>query len=682
MNTRYLKMGMAALAAPFATMSQACADEQPNILVILADDMGYSDISCYGGEVSTPNLDRLANEGIRWTQFYNCARSCPSRACLMTGLYPHQTGIGWMTAADLGTPQYQGYLNRECVTIAEVLQQSGYSTYLSGKWHLSSDRQNDGEVSEFWPCSRGFDHFFGIVGGAASYYTPTIVRDDTVIERPENFYLTSAITENAVTYIQEHDYDEKPLFMYLAYTAPHWPLHALEEDIDRYRGVYEKGWDRIRAERLERQKAMGIFSKDAGLTERDPKVPAWEELSDREKKEFALRMSIYAAQIDRMDQGIGQVVEALKAEGQYENTVIFFMSDNGGCAEHIGNAPLERIDGSARSFESYRTHWANASNTPYREYKHYTHEGGIATPLIISWPERIKARQKGRMVRTYGHFKDIMATCIDIAGVPYPENYAGHHIVPLEGRSLLPAIDGKKMKPEKLFWEHETNIAVRDGRWKMVVRTGEGKPYDFSKPELYDLKKDPTELHDLSAEMPERSAAMMADWEAWARHANVYPLDSRKFNIRENGYRRNINGDFQENLGHWTTECSGSSQVTYSIEKGNTITGEKSARIEIRASGQSHQDATLRWNFPSQGKERVRITFKMGASAANTVGVGLKKKNAPEQIEEIEILPGTHEYRVETFPELINGKWSLNFHFGLSRPAILLMDDVRLKFIR
>ncbi|HEU5147748.1 MAG TPA: arylsulfatase, partial [Chryseosolibacter sp.] len=364
------------------------AQERPNIVLILADDMGYSDLGSYGGEVSTPHLDKLATDGLRYRQFYNAARCCPTRAALMTGLYPHQAGMGWMAAADLGTPQYQGTLNNQCVTIAEVLKEAGYGTYMAGKWHLTNERKIDGMVTDSWPKQRGFDQYFGIVPGGANYFTPVIYSDNNRYPAPPDFYLTDAISDTTVKYIDQHFSTRKdePMFMYVAYTAPHWPLHALQKEIDKSKERYAKGWDKLRQERFKKQKQLGVITEGTKLSPRDEQIEAWGSLTEEKQNEMVMRMAIYAAQIDIMDQGVGRIVQKLKEKNQLDNTLILFLSDNGACAEFISSGKSKEVTGKENTFESYRIAWANLSSTPFREYKHFTHEGGIATPLIAHWP--------------------------------------------------------------------------------------------------------------------------------------------------------------------------------------------------------------------------------------------------------------------------------------------------------
>lgn len=533
----------------------AAEPSRPNIVIILSDDMGFSDLGCYGGEIATPNLDRLAANGLRFTQFYNTARCCPTRACLLTGVYPHQAGVGHMME-DRGYDGYRGDLNRQTVTIAEVLRTVGYRNYAVGKWHVTKATKPEGPKDN-WPLQRGFDRFYGTITGAGSYFDPgTLTRDNTMISpfadpeyKPTQFYYTDAISDHAVRFIREHvaAFEKKPFFMYVAYTAAHWPLHALEEDIAKYRGRYDRGYEPIRRARFERLKQMGLISPHCELS---PQVGDWEKV---EHKEWEARcMEVYAAQIDRMDQGIGRILSALQETGQWENTVIFFLQDNGACQEAIGRTgtwqrpvepslppiPLDAIRADVRptqnrrgvptltgpfimpgpedTYISYGINWANVSNTPFREYKHFVHEGGIATPLIVHWPAGLTRR--GDLEHQPGHLIDLMATCVDLAGAQYPTDFQGQKIVPMEGVSLVPLFRGQSVtRREPIFFEHEGNRAVRDGKWKLVAK--ENRPW-----ELYDMEADRTEMHDVSSQYPEVVARLEAAWEAWAKRANVLPL--------------------------------------------------------------------------------------------------------------------------------------------------------------
>ena len=530
--------------------------KRPNILLILNDDMGYSDIGCYGGEIHTPNLDRLAQGGLRFTQFYNTARCSPSRASLLTGLHPHQTGIGILTY-DSGPEGYAGNLNQRCATIAEVLKPAGYRTYLSGKWHVSS---NLTQPTDSWPLQRGFDAFFGTIIGAGSFYDPnTLTRGNTNAEaeaRRPGFFYTDAISDEAVKFLQTHhtEHKDKPFFEYVAYTAPHWPLHAHDEDIAKYKGRFDSGWDTLREERLERLVRWGLLDPKWKLTGRDPSQPAW---SEAQNQAWLLRcMEVYAAQVDRMDQGIGRILAELEKQGELDNTLVIFLADNGACAEaipedvgvdelvnklmiarshtregavvHFGNNP-ELMPGPENTYQSYGTAWANLSNAPFRFYKHWAHEGGISTPLIMHWPQGISDR--GDLRHTPGYLPDIMATILDVAQTAYPSTLAGREILPLEGYSLQQAFKADLASRPPMFWEHEGNAAMRLGHWKLV------RDYPNAW-ELYNMEEDRTELHNLAKQEPERVAAMSLEYEAWAKRCGVLPREGVVALMRSQGVTR------------------------------------------------------------------------------------------------------------------------------------------------
>lgn len=515
----------------FAGRISAAAKDRPNIVIILADDMGYSDIGCYGGEIRTPHIDSLARGGARFTHFYNTARCCPTRASLLTGLYPHQTGIGHMVDNPKPFPGYTGDLNGHCVTIAEVLRGAGYQTFMAGKWHVTPVT----ESKHNWPLQRGFDHYYGIIHGAADYFNPvTLTRDNERTGIEDDYYFTDAIGRNAADFIRQGASTEKPFFLYAAFTAPHWPLHARPADIERYKGRYKDGWDILREQRRKKMTELGIIRPHWAMTERDPAVPAW---ADAENKEWhQRRMEVYAAMVDSLDQNVGRILEALRASGDDQNTLVLFLADNGGCAEELGpNAralhipektldgkPVRRgnlpslLPGSEESYQSYGIPWANASNTPFRLYKHWVHEGGIATPLIARWPGAVKP---GTITHEPGHLIDLMATCADVSGARYPSERKGQAVHPMEGVSLRPAFAGRRLnRRSPVFWEHEGNRAVREGRWKLVSRF----PGEW---ELYDLQADRTETVDLAAKHPGRVKRLAAAWERWARRANVEPWD-------------------------------------------------------------------------------------------------------------------------------------------------------------
>ncbi len=530
------------LALVVAVGEAAERDERPNLVLIMVDDMGFSDLGCYGGEIDTPNLDRLARGGLRYTQCYNTARCCPTRASLLTGLYPHKTGMGFMTNLDAGKPGYRGELSGQCVTIAEVLRSAGYATYMAGKWHVCRDFLPEGPKHN-WPRQRGFDRFFGTLIGVGSYWDPLTLTEENNSTSPKgDFYYTEAITDKAVEYIRGNP-AEKPFFCYVAYTAPHFPLHARQEVIRKYRGRFARGWDRLREQRRQRLVDLGIINPDWKLSPRDPSVPAWEQAKHRDWQQS--RMEAYAATIEQVDRSVGAIVGALAQTGQLENTVIFFLSDNGGEAlEHPGGMigstgqpwavmryvplftrrgePVIAGDipgvrpGPATTYAGCGAAWANLSNTPFRRFKTFVHEGGIATPLVIHWPKGIRA--KGELWRRPVHVIDFLPTFIELAGAEYPRSYRGETIRPVDGISLVPTFENQTLPQRSLFWEHRGNRAVRDGRWKLVA-VNDG-PW-----ELYDVDADRTETRDLAGQHPNVVARLVKLYEDWARRSGVLPWD-------------------------------------------------------------------------------------------------------------------------------------------------------------
>ncbi len=513
-----------------ANSSQSPA--RPNIVLILADDMGFSDVACYGSEIHTPNLDRLAKNGLRFSQFYNAARCCPTRASLLTGLYPHQAGMPHMVDAN---PNRLNDLSNRAVTIAEVLRAAGYHTAMSGKWHITPVT----ESKHNWPLQRGFERYYGIIHGGASYFDPVTLVDGNDLlptPQPDGYYLTDAIAANAIKFLNAFATEPDPFFLYVAFTAPHWPLHALDDDIALYEHRYQNGWDVLRAERRQRMIELGIVDAKWPLSTRDPRVPAWENANDRDWQ--ARRMAVYAAQITRLDRGVGAIVDQLREVGRLDNTLILFLADNGGCAEEIqadwkglhipklthdgrpvkvGNNP-DVLPGPEPTYQSYGLPWANASNTPFRRYKHWVHEGGISTPLIAHWPSGLKTKP-GAITPQTGHIIDIMATCADLAHADYPKTFHDQPIIPLEGLSLRPIFEGRTRTPhETIGWEHEGNRALRHGKWKLVSQ--------YPGPwELYDIEADRTELHDLAATHPDKVRELAALYDQWAQHCGVRPWD-------------------------------------------------------------------------------------------------------------------------------------------------------------
>ena len=548
---RRASVGSAALTAPGVlgslvgcTESSGPAARRPNVVLIYADDLGYSDLGCYGGELRTPGIDALGLAGLRFTNFINAARCCPSRASILTGLYPHQAGVGGMMN-DRGVPGYRGDLGRDCVTLAEVLKGAGYGTYATGKWHVTRFIEADGPKHN-WPLQRGFDRYFGTITGAGSYFEPqTLTLDnDPVEDLGEGFYYTDAIGDRSVQFIEDHldRTPAAPFFLYQSFTAPHWPLHATEEDIARAQGRFDDGWDRLRQDRHERMLASGIVDPRWALPDREAGAPPW---GDADNRDWHLRrMEVYAAQVESMDRAVGRLLDTLRRRGVFDDTLILFLSDNGGCAEEIntqgwydyilrggervsreltldgrpirvGNDPSV-LPGPDDTYQSYGLPWANLSNTPFRLYKALTHTGGVATPLIAHWPAGITSA--GELRDQPGHLIDIMPTLVELVGAAYPTEYAGEAIQPMEGVSLVPVFaDDGPLDRAAIHVEHEGSRAVMDGDLKAVARGAAG-PW-----ELYDTRLDRTETVDLAARYPGELARLTAMWEEWANRVRVFP---------------------------------------------------------------------------------------------------------------------------------------------------------------
>eukprot|EP00978_Attheya_sp_CCMP212_P026884 scaffold89188_cov53-Attheya_sp.AAC.7 len=519
----------------------------------MADDLGFSDIGCFGSEIETPHLDALGQSGLRMTQMYNCARCCPSRASLLTGVYPHQAGIGHMASNDseVGGSAYQGYLRESIPTVAEVFRTEGYQTYMLGKWHVGGEYpphlipEHAGDPQHPLPVQRGFDQHYGTLGGAGSYYDPpSLVQDETLLpSTPDDYYYTDAINDRACEAIRQasssNTEENKPFFMYVAHLCPHWPLHAPPEVIKKYRGRYKAGWDHLREERFQSLKRLGMLQPTWECSPRHEKVPSWDDAPHKDWEDA--RMATYAAMIDVMDQGIGRIIQTLKDVNEFDNTIILFLSDNGGCAEFlkednvgawcenyatvasdgtqtvVGNDP-KRMPGGRDSFMSYDLPWANVSNSPFRLFKSWVHEGGIATPFLVHYPNHIS--NPGRIHHSPWIMLDIMATCLDLCHIPYPLTWKGTTIPPLEGKSFASVFqDNDIERPEPMFWEHQGNCAVRKENWKLVKNHG----HDW---ELFNMDEDRTELHNLATEEPKRVQEMMTLWKEWATRCGVkeWPL--------------------------------------------------------------------------------------------------------------------------------------------------------------
>lgn len=558
MKKGILILGCVAAAVISLGLSRTKSDEniqaskRPNIILILADDMGFSDLGSYGGEIKTPNLDYLAYNGIRYQNFYNTSRCCPTRAALLTGLYNHQAGIGKMTDSE-GEPGYQGHITPNAVTLAEVLKTAGYSTAMVGKWHVSNtlvqkdkadqlawlNHQKDfGDFSpkEQYPTKRGFDKFFGTIWGVIDFFDPfsLVNGSDPVKNVPKDYYHTDALSDTAVAYVNQFAKSEKPFFMYLAHNAPHWPLMALPEDIAKYKNTYNIGWKAIQDKRYARLRELGLIDKKTSpLPEMPGLEEKWKSNSDQKWDEEA--MAVHAAMIDRMDQGIGRLIEALRKNGQLENTLIVFLSDNGASSENCANygpgfdrpsetrdgrkivyaTKKEAIPGPQTSYTSIGPDWASVSNTPYRYWKAQSYEGGVHTPMIAFWPKGISAK-KGSFSPQVGHVMDFMKTFCEITGAKYPQSFNGHKITASSGQSLVPSFKGKSAGHDLLFNEHFGARYARSGNWKLVAAAD-------TTWHLYDMAKDRTETNDLAKDYPEKVADMKALWKKWAEKHEVYP---------------------------------------------------------------------------------------------------------------------------------------------------------------
>jgi arylsulfatase len=550
---------------PFAVLAAAagtsnCASEQPkskpNIIVILADDMGYSDMGCYGGEIETPNLDRLAQNGLRFSHFYNAGRSCPTRASLLTGLYPHQAGIGRMTFDD-GLPGYRGAMTHSGVTIAEVLQDAGYQTGMVGKWHVAetplrpdqrqwlAHRVQHDEFAPIdnYPTRRGFRQFYGTIYGVVDYFDPfSLVNGEApVADVPEGYYSTVALADSAAAYINRYAKTEDPFFLYLAFHSPHWPLHALPEDIKKYEDVYKVGWDTIRNRRYERMRKLGIFQPPGDTTQFLSPRQFADSWSDNPAQEWDARaMAVHAAMVDRMDREVGKVMRSLEESGELGNTLILFLVDNG-CsnespqlftagendrpAELRSGDPViypkhkEALPGAQNVWAGVGARWANVANTPFRFWKALMYEGGVCTPAIAYWPDGLKAN-KGSVTDEPCHVIDIMATCIDVAGAKYPDTYSGNTIIPLEGVSFLPVLQSGKYgkRHDVIGFEHFREKAlISNDKWKIVQRPRSDAW------ELYNLNADRTELRNVAEQHPEKLSELVRKYTEWAERCMVIP---------------------------------------------------------------------------------------------------------------------------------------------------------------
>ncbi|WP_283388898.1 arylsulfatase [Barnesiella viscericola] len=489
----------------------------PNIVLIMCDDMGFSDLGCYGSEIQTPHLDSLADAGVRFSQFKNTGRSCPSRASLLTGRYQHEVGMGWMTAVDEHRPGYRGQISKTYPTIAEILKANGYDTYMSGKWHVTVDGAFDGPNGSY-PTQRGFDRYYGCLSGGGSYYEPTPLYNDLtpVTDLPDDYYYTTAISDSAVSFIRQQPTDA-PMFLYVAYYAPHLPLQAPADRVEKCKARYRVGYDVLRKQRFEKQKALGLVPAEMELPvynrEFGGKRPAWEELTDSQREQWIQDMATYAAMIEIMDDGVGQIVEAFREKGNLENTVFLFLSDNGATLEggYLGQL------------------MADLSNTPYRSYKKWVYQGGTSTPFIMTFGNTGKNVLKGQVCKQVAHIIDLLPTCMDLASASYPSDRFDHADLP--GTSLLPAVRGGALQNRTLFFEHQSSCAVIADNWKLV-RNDLNSPW-----ELINLSTDPFETKDLSTRYPEKTRELEQMWDHWAKTHRVLPLENKSWTERINYYK-------------------------------------------------------------------------------------------------------------------------------------------------
>ena len=515
------------------------AAEKPNIVLIMVDDMGWSNIGPYGGMVETPTLDRLARNGVRFNQFYNAARCCPTRATLMTGLHPHQVGVGHMilpvrpipdgdpenprsrfpiTSADRSKIPYayQGWLDVSVPTLPEMLKTAGYGTYMAGKWHLANEKIST------WPLQRGFDRFYGHLAGTSDFFRPANLHrgNKPITAKGKRYYITDAISNEAINFLSDHDtqQDDQPFFLYLAYNAPHFPVQCMPEEYGKYRGRFMEGWDVLRSKRLAKQKRMGLVPHNTKLTARPKNIPAWASLSKKKQNEMDAIMATYAGMIDRVDQNIGKLVHHLEQTGELDNTIIFFLSDNGGEAETgaLGQFQFKNLGIYGKGGNKYGKGWASLSNTPFREYKHFAHQGGIQTPLIVHWPSGILNNTPNRILSQFGYLPDIVETCIEVAKAKRPRTKNSKTVPSSDGISLLKTLQGSK-KPlhnKPIFIEHEGNRIARDGKWKLVS-------YANKAWELFDMDEDRSEINDLASQHPSVVNRLNSAFAQWSKRVGV-----------------------------------------------------------------------------------------------------------------------------------------------------------------
>ena len=636
---------LVATAAMMPALVAAQEAQRPNIMFILVDDMGYSDLQCFGGEVQSPSLNSLAEDGSRFTQFYNCGRSCPSRASLMTGCYPHEVGITGM-GLDLST---------NCVTVAEALKSAGYHTGMSGKWHLSRTADMGNPNQMIWqshqgffdrdfanratyPCNRGFDEHWGTIWGVSDHFDPfSLVHNEEPIFTdgiPDGFYYSDFVADKTIEMLQGYAGDSNPFFMYVAFQEPHWPVQAKPQDIAKYDGVYDEGWDVIRDRRYNKMVELGIV--DPAQTPNAPNMSNRPWANESRKQWQADNMEVHAAMVDCVDQNIGRIIAYLKANGLYDNTLIIFSSDNGASSENYGNGAFDRHDmtrdgqrvvpdapvpGSQLTYNYLHDGWAGAINAPFRYWKRQSFHGGVAAPTIIKWPESMKA-PKNNIVNEPCNFIDFMPTCLELSGATYPTTYNGHTIQPIaeEARSLVPMAkaDAKWDTERIMFWEHENGKAVRTADWRLTKHTD-------GQWQLFDMHTDLSETNNVAAQHPEVVNRLKREWNKWAKSVGLsaqltieagktYTISNRNDNnlyVQDNGRKILETGAINERS-YWKLVPSGNEDCYY-IK--NVVTG----RYAQLCSTSTEVNITM-------GKKRVEYKI-LAAEAEGTNCFGITSTN-------------------------------------------------------
>jgi arylsulfatase len=610
----------------------------PNVVVIVLDDVGFADLGCYGSEIRTPSMDALAAGGLRYSNFRTCAMCSPTRAALMTGLNHHSAGMGWLADVDAGYPGYRGDLTLDAATLAEVLRDRGWSTMHVGKWHVNL-AASCGPTGPYhnWPTSRGFERAYWFQGHSTDYFKPSELIDGVTpveAEDHDDYFVNDALTDRAIAWVQTQKTvsPERPFYLQLCYPAAHSPLQARARDRDAYQGQYDAGWDVVRAQRLERQRALGLVPQTTQLPPLSPGADPWDTLDATHQRVYARYMEVYAGLMTNLDANIGRFLAALDAGGWRENTLVVLFSDNGGSAEGTPTgtpnvfapafgrpvpveeaAKLHDVMGGDTTFPHYPIGWACASNTPYRLYKQYAHLGGVADPLVIAWPKAIPAR--GEIRSRFVHVVDLYPTILEAAGVARPDVYRGRRLKPIEGASIVATFAGAEAPTRTAqYFELGGQRAYVDGNWRLATRHDRGAPFENDVWELYDLDTDPNELVDLAARHPDKVRELVAKWEADAARYGVYPLDDRNLVIKlvQDRQRRGVRAewDFRPPLERLAQQvapvvCPLSHTITVDLERpagrGDGVllaAGSKHAGyvLYVRAGRLAYEQSLVPWN--------------------------------------------------------------------------------------